>query len=68
MPTLYDADIPLWSEQQASRLRRRAESADGSELDWANIAGEIESVGRSELHVVESHLVRALTRILKSRG
>jgi hypothetical protein len=49
---LYDADILLWSEQQAEFLRRRAANA----LDWDNLVEEIEAVGRNELHAVMSHL------------
>ena len=51
----YDADIVVWSEQQAALLRRRAagEIVNETEMDWSNIAEEIEAVGRSELHAVE---------------
>jgi hypothetical protein len=64
-PTMsdYDADILTWSERQAELLRRRAagKRVDDAEVDWPNIAEEIESVGRSELHAVESlqHKLRA---------
>ena len=42
-------DILLWSERQAELLRRRAagELVNDAELDWPNIAEEIEDVGRS---------------------
>ena len=52
----YDSDISEWSERQAALLRRRAagDLANAAELDWPNIAEEIEDVGRSELHRVES--------------
>jgi hypothetical protein len=68
MSDLYDDDILLWSEQQAELLRRRAASelVNDAELDWPNIAEEIESVGRSELHTVESLLVQALQHKLKA--
>jgi hypothetical protein len=59
--TLYDADILLWSEQQAELLRRRAANA----LDWDNLAEEIGDVGLSQLHAVESLLVQALIHQLK---
>jgi hypothetical protein len=35
-----------------------------SGLDWENVAEEIESVGRSELHAVESQLRVALTHLI----
>lgn len=70
MSNLYDADILEWSEQQSTLLRRRAagELVNDAELDWSNIAEEIESVGRSELHAVESHLIQALLHNLKAQG
>lgn len=66
----YDSDILIWSERQAALLRRRAagELVNEAELDWLNIAEEIESVGRSELHGVESLLVQALRHMLKAEA
>ena len=64
MNDLYEADILLWSEQQAEALRRRA----ANEIDWDNVAEEIESVGRSERIAVESHLVKALLHDLKAEA
>jgi Domain of unknown function DUF29 len=61
MNDLYDEDILLWSEQQADLLRRRAANS----LDWDNLAEEIEDVGRSQLHAVQSHLVQAILHDLK---
>jgi hypothetical protein len=70
MSDLYDEDILLWSERQAALLRRRAagELVNDTELDWPNIAEEIEDVGRSELHAVEAHLVQALLHTLKAQA
>ena len=47
----YDTDILIWSERQAELLRRRAvgELINEADLDWSNIAEEVESVGRSQL-------------------
>jgi Domain of unknown function DUF29 len=61
MSNLYEDDILLWSEAQADALRRRATN----EIDWENVAEEIEAVGRSERNAVESHLVQALLHDLK---
>lgn len=58
----YDDDILAWSERQAEALRRRS----ANELDWDNIAEEIESVGRNEFHAVESLLLQALCHMLKA--
>ena len=70
MSDLYGDDILLWSERQADLLRRRAtgELVNDAELDWPNIAEEIEDVGRSELHSVESLLVQALRHMLKAEA
>ncbi len=66
MSDLYDADILTWSEHQARLLRRLAEGEAGNEApDWDNIIEEIESVGRSEFHAVESLLTMALLHDLK---
>ena len=68
MSDLYEDDILLWSEHQAELLRRRAagELVNEAELDWPNIAEEIESVGGEQLHAVESFLVQALLHDLKA--
>jgi len=60
----YDSDILEWSERQADALRRRAHN----EIDWDNVAEEIESVGRSELHAVRSLLRQALRHMLKAEA
>jgi len=64
----YDTDILIWSERQSALLRRRAagELVNDAELDWSNIAEEIEAVGRSQLHSVESLLVQAMRHMLKA--
>ena len=62
---VYDADILEWSEHQAALLRRAAAGERVNDLDWPNIIEEIESVGRSEFHAVESLLTLALLHDLK---
>jgi hypothetical protein len=66
----YDTDIVAWSEHQAALLRRRAagELLNDAELDWPNIAEEIESVGNEQLHAVRSLLVQALVHMLKAEA
>lgn len=61
----YEADILLWSEHQAALLRRAASGKQVADLDWGNIIEEIEALGRSELHAVESLLVQAIAHMLK---
>ncbi len=61
----YDSDILLWSERQGELLRRRAagELVNEAEVDWPNIAEEIESVGREQLHAVQLLLRQAILHI-----
>ncbi|HUB16778.1 MAG TPA: DUF29 domain-containing protein [Acetobacteraceae bacterium] len=63
----YDTDIVVWSDRQAELLRRRAagELVNDAELDWPNIAEEIESVGREQVHAVQSLLRQAMIHRLK---
>jgi hypothetical protein len=70
MGDLYDDDVLLWSERQAQLLRRRAagELINDAELDWPNIAEEIEDVGSNRLHAVESLLVQAMRHALKAKA
>lgn len=67
IPTLYDEDILLWSEQQAAVIRElgKRQRARSNELDAENVAEEIESVGRSELASVESQLQNILLHLIK---
>jgi hypothetical protein len=69
MSDLYDDDILLWSERQADLLRRIAAGEPVNERpDWGNIIEEVESVGREQLHAVESLLLQALLHMLKAEG
>ncbi len=69
MNDLYDADILMWSEQQAALLRRlaRGERVNG-QIDWDNVAEEVESAGRGQLNAVESLLFQALVHMLKAEA
>ncbi len=70
MSDLYEDDVVLWSEQQARLLRRRAagELVNETEVDWPNIAEEIESVGNEQRFAVESLLVQGLCHWLKAEA
>jgi len=67
MTDLYDEDILLWSERQASLLRRLAagERVNDTDLDWTNISEEIEAMGRGELRACESLLMQAVVHRIK---
>ena len=60
---VYDADYAAWSEAQANALRRRA----ANEVDWDNIADEVESLGRSDRREIRSRLAILLVHLLKWR-
>ena len=65
----YGADILEWSEHQAALLRRvAAGEAPNERPDWLNIIEEVEGVGRSEVHRVESLLFQALVHMLKAEA
>ncbi|NJM11255.1 MAG: DUF29 domain-containing protein [Synechococcaceae cyanobacterium SM1_2_3] len=59
----YETDFYQWTQQQAALLRQGLLS----DLDYENLAEEIESMGRSERHALVSHLVVILTHLLKWR-
>lgn len=69
MSELYDADVYEWAQQQAALLRRRAagELVNEAELDWPNIAEEIEDLGRSEVRACCSLFALAIAHELKAR-
>ena len=62
----YDADILEWSEEQASALRSLARSRPdlSNELDWENVAEEIECVGRSEFAAVRSYIRQIIIHLI----
>jgi len=70
MSDLYETDVLTWSERQAELLRRRAagERVNEDEIDWLNVAEEIEDVGKSQVRAVRSHIIQALLHGLKTRA
>ena len=67
MSDLYDEDFTLWTEQQAALLRRRASGhlVNDADLDWKNIAEEIEAVGSNTRRELRNRLARLLQHMLK---
>ncbi len=65
---LYERDILSWSQHQADLLRRLARGERVNDVDWAHVVEEIEDVGLSELHAVESYLDLMLVHFLKLHG
>ena len=57
----YESDLYEWTKAQADALRPRASNA----LDWDNLAEEIETLGRSNRHQIESRLENLILHLLK---
>ena len=58
---LYEQDFYTWTQEQAALLRKGAVQ----ELDLANLAEEIESLGISQKHALASHLRNLVMHLLK---
>jgi hypothetical protein len=65
---LLDLDVPDWAEQQAGLLRRHAAGEPVAGIDWANIAGQIELIAKSEVAALRGLLTVALQHLLKAHG
>jgi Domain of unknown function DUF29 len=63
--SLYERDVLAWSQHQADLLRRLGRGERVNDVDWANVAEEIEDAGLSELHSVESFLDLIIVHLLK---
>ena len=62
----YDTDTVLWSERQADLLRRLAAGERvNNQVDWENVAEEIDSVGRSQRIALASHVRVVLELLMK---
>ncbi len=67
MPTkaaeLYDEDFYAWTQQQAEALRMHFQG--DNRLDVEHLAEEVEDLGKSELHAVESFVENVIEHFLK---
>ncbi len=63
----YDTDISIWSERQGELLRRRAtgELVNEAELDWRNIAEEIEALGKSDRRELRNRIATLLDHLIR---
>lgn len=57
----YQADFYAWTQQQAKLLRNK----EIEQIDWCNVAEEIEDMGRSEKRQLESRLEILIMHLLK---
>jgi hypothetical protein len=58
---LYDNDFYAWTQEQAGKLRARAHN----DVDWENVAEEIETLGRSDKREIRSRLEVLVRHLLK---
>jgi hypothetical protein len=58
---LYERDYYAWILDQVRALRERRTG----EIDWENVAEEIEDLGKSERRALQSHMARLLEHLLK---
>jgi hypothetical protein len=63
--TLYDEDFVAWTEQQAEALRSARRTGSNQQLDWENLAEEIEDLGRSVRRELRDQLTRIIHHLLK---
>ena len=63
----YDVDFFAWTQRQGALLRRLAtgERVNDADLDWPNIAEEIETLGRSERGAVASCIRNIIQHLMK---
>ena len=67
MNELYETDFLQWTERQSTLLRRRAsgELVNDGDLDWQNLAEEIDAAGASTRRELRNRLARLLQHLLK---
>lgn len=63
--SLYESDFYVWTERQAQELKRAAGEGSNSPIDWTNLAGEIESLGRSDCREVASYVRLIIEHLVK---
>jgi Domain of unknown function DUF29 len=59
--SIYEQDFYQWTLKQSQALRERHVEA----LDWDNLTEEIESLGKEQLHAVESYLKQLIAHQFK---
>jgi hypothetical protein len=60
---LYEEDFYAWTQEQAKTLRTHFRG--DNRLDVEHLAEEIEDLGKSELHAVESYVEQIIAHLLK---
>jgi hypothetical protein len=65
LKTLHDADFFAWSKRQAEGLRAAARTGSNQQLDWENLAEEIEDLGKSLRIALRSQISRIIQHQVK---
>jgi uncharacterized protein DUF29 len=65
LKTLYEEDTVAWAENQAAALRAVARGGSNQELDWENLAEEIEDLAKSERRSLRSHIRNIIEHLIK---
>jgi hypothetical protein len=65
LKALYEADTVAWAENQATALRAAARGGSNQELDWENLAEEIEDLAKSERRSLRSHIRNIIEHLIK---
>jgi hypothetical protein len=60
---LYEEDFYAWTQEQAKALRTHFRG--DNRLDVERLAEEVEDLGKSELHAVESYIEQIIAHLLK---
>ncbi len=64
--SVYETDVVTWSERQAELLRRLAAGeAINDQVDFENIAEEIEALGRSDRRELRNRIATILLHLIK---
>ncbi len=63
--TLYEEDFAAWSKQQAEALRAAARTASNQQLDWENLAEEIDDLGRAHARGLRAYIMRIIQHFVK---
>lgn len=59
----YDVDFHAWAHEQADAARRRS----ANEIDWDNVAEELESLGKQQASELHNRYIVLLAHLLKWR-
>lgn len=61
----YEEDFYAWTQQQAAALRRAGASRVNADVDWANVAEEVEDIGKSDRRTLYGRLDVLAVHLLK---